>query len=319
MPLTKEAATRYRIIDACLRNRFRRYPTMDFLREKLEEQLGKSFSVSTVQKDIKAMKEDEALGFRAPIEFSRQHQGYYYKDPNYSISVPFSEEDVAAIQFAAEVLDQFRNIPIFRNYTDAIGKVLEAVNIGKDLIASDEEIIQFEQGLSRQGSEWISPILQAIRARLAVQFYYTKFGSGETKMHRVDPYLLKEYRNRWYVVGKRNDKGEIATFGLDRVSDLKITSQKFIPESGFSPKEFFKYAFGITTYKGKPEEVVLSFEPEQAPYLKTQPLHHSQEILKDDSKEFRIRLTVYPTIELKMAVASYGAQVKIIRPKSLLA
>jgi predicted DNA-binding transcriptional regulator YafY len=290
---------------------------MQQLMETMESKLGKTFSISTIQKDIKSMREDEALGYLAPIGYSRQHDGYYYMDPNYSISIPFSEEDVTAIEFAAELLHQFRDIPIFRNYRDAIAKVMEAVSIGRDLGDGEEEIIQFEQSVGRQGSEWISQILHAIRSRKAIQFHYTKFGSDESKLYRLDPYLLKEYRNRWYVVGKRDEKDEIATFGLDRITDLHVTTQGYVPDETFSPKEFFKYAFGITTYRGKPEDVVLSFDPEEAPYLKTQPLHHSQEILVDTPREFRIRLKVYPTIELKMAIWSFGPRVKVIKPKSL--
>jgi len=318
MPKNKEALIRYRIIDSCLRNPYRRYPTMQQLVQVMEEKLGKTFSKSTVQKDIKTMKEDEALGYLAPIGYSRFHHGYSYTNPNFSISVPFSEDDITAIEFAAELLDQFRDIPIFRNYSGAIGKIMEAVNIRREMNSGDEEIIQFEQSSGRQGSEWIGPILRAIRSRRAIQFYYTKFGTDEPKLHRLDPYLLKEYRNRWYVVGRHHEKNAINTFGLDRVNELKVTEHEFIQDSDFSAKEFFKYAFGITTYRGKPVEVILSFSPEHAPYLKTQPLHHSQEVIKDNGKEFRIRLTVYPTIELKMAVWSYGPGVRVVKPASLL-
>jgi len=287
--------------------------------EVMEEKLGKTFSISTVQKDIKTMKEDEALAYRAPIAYSRLHDGYYYSDPNYTIaSIPLSEEDVNAIDFAAEVLQQFRDIPIFTKYSDAVGKILEAVNLSKEFDDSVEEVIQFEQSPSRLGSEWIGPVLRAIRARKAVQFTYKKFGNEEEKQHIVNPYLLKEYRNRWYVIGRHRSRDRVMIFGLDRITTLANTEETWKPDRGFDPKEYFKYSFGITTYDGKPEEVVLSFKPEESPYLKSQPLHHSQQVLVDNNKEFRISLTVYPTKELKMAIWSFGPNVKVVKPKGLL-
>jgi len=93
------------IIDSCLTDRYKPFPSIFDLMEKCEVRLGKQFSVSTIQKDIKAMKEDEELGYMAPIRYSRSEDGYYYADENYTIKkVPLNSDEIESLEFAAGIL-----------------------------------------------------------------------------------------------------------------------------------------------------------------------------------------------------------------------
>ncbi len=315
MPKNKEALIRYRIIDSCLRNKYHPYPSMERLREVMEEKLGKEFSVSTIQKDIKAMREDNALGYLAPIRYSKAHDGYYYEDPNYTIaSIPLNEHDIKSIWFAAAVLEQFRDITIFRQYSNAVDKIMEAVNLSRVLEEGSEPVIRFEQVPYQKGREWIGPLLEAIQQRKTVQFQYKRFDRDIPKLHTVHPYLLKEYRNRWYLVGMHDRREVILTYGLDRISLLEEAEIPWRSHAGFEPEEYFRYAIGITTYDGDPVDIVLSFTPIQGEYLKTQPLHHTQEILEDNQEVFKVTIRVYPTVELRMLILGYGPSVKVESP-----
>jgi len=134
----------------------------------------------------------------------------------------------------------------------------------------------------------------------------------------VEPYALKEFKNRWYVVAKDVEDKQIKSFGLDRLSDLDITKRKFQMPHDFNVNDHYKYCFGIISPNDNPlEEVILSFTEEQGKYIKTLPLHHTQEILIDTKKEFRIKLQLYITYDFKMELLSYGDKVKVIAPKSL--
>ena len=137
MPVNKEAFLRYRIIDRMLRNKYKPFPSMDDLIDELEEKLGKSFSISTIQKDIKSMKEDELLAYMAPIKFQRAHQGYHYTDSTFSITeVPLGEEDLDAIEFAAMVLQQFKDVKLFAEFGSAVDKIFNAVSVSSILSLS---------------------------------------------------------------------------------------------------------------------------------------------------------------------------------------
>ncbi len=319
MPANKEAFIRYRIIDSCLRNRQHKFPTLEYLIQACEEKLGKVFSSSTIQKDIYTMRFDDALGFHAPVEYSKKHHGYYYIDENFTLaSIPLSEEDIEAMEFAVSLLQQFRGVKILEQFESSVDKILEAIHIQRALAGREHtEFIQVEKAAKHSGTEWLGEIVSAIIHRKPVEIIYQPFVAEKSKQHLVHPYLLKEYRNRWYLVGMIDQYNLLSTFGLDRISNLIISEKPFRANHHFNPDSYFKHAFGITTFEGKPQQVVLSFTPLQGKYIKTQPLHPTQKILTDNKKELRISIHVGITIELIMALLSFGEKVKVLKPLSL--
>lgn len=320
MPLNKQALVRYRIIDRCLRDKRQPYPSLETLQEKLEAFLSMSISDSTVEKDLRAMRNDPELGFNAPIKYSKKYKGYHYTDANFTIAnVPLSDEDINAIEFAAITLRQFEEIPLFNDFGGTVDKIFQAINIGTALDFEElRQIIQFEKSPKMQGVEYLEMLLQCIKEEKPVRFEYQKFGLKESKAHLVHPYLVKEYRNRWYLIGKQDSNDLITTYALDRMDEPEPTKEvTFKKPLDFDSKAYFKHSFGITAFPGEPEEVILSFEPFQGRYVQTQKLHETQEEIQGDGNDYRIRLKVGITIELEMAILSYGEKVRVIKPHSL--
>lgn len=311
MPLNKSAALRYRIIDSCLTNPLRKWPSMQFIMDKIEEQTGHRISESMFSKDIQAMKQE----YGAPIKFDRNKKGYYYTESGFSLKeFPLTHDEIEALDFSTALLGQLKGSPIFQQYENAINKVIEGYRFSKIPGLEGMEIIQTEEPLNREDGKWLEPILKAIIGRECLHISYRAYG-GEEKSHELSPYLLKEYRNRWYIIGYSDRAENILVLALDRIQELSKSKSKYKPTGKFSPKEFFKYSLGITqVHDVKPEEVILSFTPFQAQYILSQPLHHSQKIILQNNKEVRVSLHVYVTQELKMAVLSYGAGVEVIKP-----
>jgi hypothetical protein len=108
---------------------------------------------------------------------------------------------------------------------------------------------------------------------------------------------LKEDRHRWYVVGKLDGKTKpTIIYALDRLQDIKILDEKFIPVE-FDFDQHFRYSLGITVTPGEPVEVILSFTPQQGNYSKTLMIHPNQETLIDNEDEFSIAIKVKPAYE----------------------
>ena len=319
MPANKEAFLRYRIIDECLRNRQKQFPSLRDIVERCEELLGKRFSESALQKDIYAMRNDSVLGFHAPIKFNKGQNGYQYTEEDYSISgVPLKEDEMAAIEFAAGVLSQFKGVKLLSQFESAIDKILHTVNVSRTLKSEDfNKIIQVERASYFKGHDLIGPFIHAILHKKVLEFSYHSFASGKTKTHLLHPYLLREFRNRWYVIGWHHEIKKVRTFGLDRISALLETKEKYHKDASFDAAEFFKYSFGITVDSMVPQEIVLSFSPREGNFIKSQALHETQEVLIDNEKETRVKIKVIPSYELRMQVLSYGPEVKVIRPKWL--
>lgn len=314
MPVNKSALLRYRIIDRCLNNPYRRFPTWQYLQEKIEAEIGDTVSKSTIDKDISAMK---AI-YQAPIQFNRQWGGYEYTQDQFSISsFPLTEEEIEALDFSTALLYQFRESRIFQQLENAINKIIDNYRIAKDCGIPEHKFLQVEQAARTIGTEWLEKALKAITQKEALHIRYHPFGR-ESSEHEVSPYMLKEYRNRWYLVGYALKHRSVRVFALDRIEELSEKKNGYVAPGSFDPEEFFRYSFGITQVHGqKPEKVVLSFTSYQAPYILTQPLHASQRLLSEEPNDVRVELTVYLTPELVMTILSYGKEVRVIAPSSL--
>ena len=314
MPVNKSALLRYRVIDGCLTNLQRKYPTMAFIIQKIEEQLGVSISESTFSKDLQQMKQT----YNAPIKYNKSHNGYCYTEEGFSIrEFPLTHDEIEALDYSTALLHQLSGTKMFQQFENAINKVIEGYRVSKIIGKSESQILQVEEPVRSEGNKWLEGILKAIVEKNVIKVFYQGFGKEE-KLHLLSPYLLKEYRNRWYVVGFSDRVEKILVLALDRINYLEESNGKYISNLEFSPAKFFKYSVGITqVHNEEPETVVLSFTAVQAPYIIIQPLDHSQKVLVQNEKEVHVQLDVYITVELKMMILSYGPEVKVIKPVRL--
>ncbi len=169
------------------------------------------------------------------------------------------------------------------------------------------------------GLENFHGLLHTIKNRFQLNFIYQSFWQKDSSLRKVQPYLLKEFKSRWYLVALDLRDEVIKTFALDRIKDIEITKKRFTIPATLHIKERFSNSFGImSSVDGSmPENVVLSFSPSQGKYIKTLPLHHSQEVLLDNESELRIRLKVYIAMDFLKELMSYGPELKIIEPGHL--
>lgn len=169
-----------------------------------------------------------------------------------------------------------------------------------------------------QGTDNLYGILHAIKNSVEIGFTYIKFWNDKSSERRVQPYALKEFKNRWYVVGSDLKDNRIKSFGLDRLTDLDITKKRFTIPPDFNVQDHYRYCFGIISPNADtPKEVVLSFTAYQGKYIKSMPLHEPQQVLVDNEDELRIKLSVFITEDFIMEVISHGERVKVIEPQSL--
>lgn len=319
MPANKFALIRYRVIDKCIGNKYRPYPSIDDLMDKCSETLGKQVSKSTIEKDISAMKFDAGLGYEAPILFSREYAGYYYDNLDFTISdVPLNDEEIDAIKIAANTLVQFRDVGPFKQYSTAIDKVLNRVSIepGKN-DGELKSIIQFEQVPEVKGNHLLGLLFKACDAARVVEFDYGSFKKNRVKRRMVEPYLLKEYDNRWYLIGKSREKRDFIVYGLDRMHRLNVTDEKFERSSSFNPDVYFRYSIGITAnLNEEPMHVELEVNDILAKYLESKPLHKTQELVKNQGKNI-LKLRVYNTYELHESILGFGKQARVVKPDFL--
>jgi predicted DNA-binding transcriptional regulator YafY len=277
----------------------------------------------TIHGDIADMRNNELLGFFAPIAFDINRRMYHYTDRNYSIDkLPLKEEEINSIVVAAKLLDQFRGVEIFSQFSGSVRKIAEVANIYREYDETTfRNAIEFEKAYETKGTEYISPVVDAIKNKYALNLKYKSFTSDTVNEVVVHPYLLKEYRNRWYMVGLSSRNNKIKTYCLDRFQEKPARNMR-VPfhETSFNSKTYFGDIFGITVTSAEPAEPVeidIAFSDLQANYIITQPLHKSQERLKDENGRFVFRYKLFPNFEFLSHIMGLGKEAEVLRPKTI--
>lgn len=214
-----------------------------------------SFSIRTFQRD----KKDIKAIFNINILYDKKSKSYFID----------SVEKSATTDRMVETFEMFN-----------------ALNLTDDL----SNFIHFEKRRP-QGTNHFHGLLHCIKNNFVVNFPYHKYDDDIIVKREVEPYALKEFKSRWYLIAKDQNDKYVKTFGLDRIQELNITKKKFAPPANFNANDLYKDYFGIVnTSKYKAEEIILSFNSADGKYLKSFPLHESQQILVDNAKETRIKL-----------------------------
>ena len=248
-----------------------------------DDTLNIGFSKRTLQRDMKEIRNV----FGIDIEYSKSNKGYYISQ---------IETENMNFQRMIEAFDMFNSL-----------------NLAQDLMP----FIHLEKRRP-QGTENLYGLLHAIKNRLKIKFTYQKFWEEELTQRLVEPYALKEFKNRWYVLAKDSKDNNIKSFALDRLTNLEITTQSYQYPDNYSIEQSYRYCFGIISpNEEEPQDIILLLNPFQGKYIKTLPLHETQQVLVDNDKETRIKLKLCLTHDLIMELLSFGDNMKVIEPKSL--
>ena len=316
MPLSKNSFARYQVIDACLRNKQHRFPDISLLLEKCQQRLDRTISRSTIEKDLRAMKDLPEPGYYAPIAFDRANNGYYYTDPSYSINnIQVKDEDIDAIEMAANMLNRYREFHVVKRYAEAIDRILDVVNVRRILSKDEfEQYIQLEKPVYVRGADFIEPVIKAIQDRMVLKISHQSFSEADPHTRIVHPYLLKEYNGRWYFVGLAETERDIRTFGLERILSIEPEPTIKFRQIKFNAREYFKYTIGVIAPQSKPPKIQLECTKQEAQYIITKPIHESQVILREKKDSIVFGFEVHPTWEFITTILGFREGARIISP-----
>lgn len=318
MPVNKAAVARYHVINRYLRTHD--HATLYDLKYQCEELLGYKISERQIYRDIHDMRYDKRLGYFAPISTHRSKDlaWYSYSDRSFTIEkIPLSEDELNALIFAAGILEQMKDLPVLEHLQDAIHKIAHHLRIRKHLTDEEfNEFIDIEKSVGLKGSEYLDPLINTIRNRTVVKLKYHAFGRERAYTHIFHPYLLKEYRNRWYVFGYNRYWDGLRVYGLDRIEEIESLPEEDYISCQASPRDYFRNIIGVTRFEDtSPQKIVLKFSKQQAPYILTQPLHESQKIVKATKDYVVVSLMVHPSPELQILLLGWSREVEVLEPE----
>ncbi|MFT3937126.1 MAG: WYL domain-containing protein [Chitinophagaceae bacterium] len=321
MAVNKNALIRYRAIDKCLQNRRRKWTIenlIDACNDALYEYEGidKGVSMRTIRLDLNAMRSDK-LGYNAPIIVTDKKY-YSYEDADYSIAnIPLTPQDLGILQEVSHLLRQFKGFSHFNEVNEMLNKL-------EDKIYSEQHhqssVIDFEKNELLAGIEWLDVLYKAIIAQNPVQLTYQSFKAREASDIIFSPYLLKEYRNRWFILGMKKQGKEICTFALDRIQHIETAaSETYRLYKQFDPQSYFGDIIGVTrNVADTPTHVTFIANHQQAPYIKTKPIHPSQQIVEEGKAGTTFSIDVIPNFELERELMGFGEGLKVLSPNFLV-
>jgi proteasome accessory factor B len=179
----------------------------------------------------------------------------------------------------------------------------------------------FAETRQPKGIQHFSSLLYAIQNRRIILFDHYKFVKTEFTQRRVFPLGLKESKNRWYLIAIDSKDEKLKTFGLDRMDHIETLKNTYKKKEQVDIKNYFKDAFGIITGAQKEDiqEIIIKATKEQADYIKSFPLHHSQCITEVTATHIFFKISVFITYDFIQEILSFGKSVEVIAPQKLRA
>ncbi|NOT73486.1 MAG: WYL domain-containing protein [Cyclobacteriaceae bacterium] len=320
MPVNRNALIRFRTIDNCLRNSARKWTLEDLIEACSEalyeyEGIDKGVSTRTVQMDIQLMRSDK-LGYNAPIVVSNKKH-YSYSDPKFSITNnPLSGGDLDKLTEVVDILRHFKRFSHFQEMVGMIHRLEDKVNSAK---GKGKSIVHLETNENLRGIEFIDSVYQSIKNKQVLLLTYQSFKARTPNVFSFHAYLLKEYRNRWFVLGRKSSKEPLVNLALDRIKEIKIAEEvKYIDNLAFDADEYYKDVIGVTVNEGnRPQLVHLAIDRTNAPYVITKPLHHTQKVVAKSADGIEITIEVILNFELEREILGFGDSIVVLKPQRL--
>ena len=319
MNISKSAYSRYRVIDKMLKNIYRPYPSLLDIQEACERSLDKTPSLDTLEKDIRNMKLSDV--FEAPIVFCRKNLGYYYSNPNYSInSIPLTDSDISSIK---EALDLIKNLGggnrVNERFSDAIQKILATYKEEFPDSDTKRKIILTDYVEGAKGYENFDVLFSACKDKTPLSFVHYSFQKREYKSVIVHPILLKEFDNRWYLIGFSEHHNSLRTFGFDRIYKPIALRRKYTTSTQTDIDLYCNDIYGVYPYENQSKQkVVFRTTPLITNYFESYPIHESQKAKKNQYGFCDFSIELVPSIELVRELRSYGKEIKVLSPEWLV-
>ena len=303
-----------------MQNNYRQW-TLDDLIEAVSEALfeyeGKENTVSkrTLQLDIQMMR-SEKLGYNAPIVvYDKKY--YKYEDEDFTITdIPLTETDINVLTETVSMLKQFKDFSLFNDVSDILQRLEDKIYAEK---SHTPPVIHLDKNDKLKGLHFLDEIYQAIIKKVVLKITYKSFKSRDENTFLFYPFILKEFNNRWFLVGKKRIQAPVSNLALDRIVRIDYDFQSPYINEDFNAELYYKNVVGVTVNTGmQPRRIQLWIDNINAPYVITKPLHSSQRLLETyEDGSIKINLFLIENYELERLLLGFGNGLEVLEPPRL--
>ena len=312
MPDTKNQQLRQEYLHGLLsHNRLTKSELLMKINELLAEHDIRPIHVKTLNNDLTDLVNQGA-------EIHRPNRGdntYYYMEQFFPSGSHFDEEDIAILKQGVVLL---RKIAGFKTARDIENLLSKMKYLRFSIINEQNDYIAFEDHTEADGIEWLDKICEAIVLKNVIQVCYKPFNHKEEQF-LLHPYFLKEYRNRWFVLGRHHIANDLHILALDRIKSVKAVYDAYLENDLFDSDVYFKDMVGVTRRLGeKPEMIRLKVNAGSASYIESKKIIRNQQTVKrnkDGSIEVELKAVI--NYELISTILGFGSAVQVIDPEIL--
>ncbi|MES2485909.1 MAG: WYL domain-containing protein [Bacteroidota bacterium] len=317
MSQNKNALIRYKTIDKCLQNHYRQWTLEDLMEacsDALFEYEGKENTISkrTTQLDIQLMR-SEKLGYNAPIVvYDKKY--YRYDDEGYSITdIPLTETDINVLTETVSMLKQFKDFSLFSDVSDILQRLEDKIYAEK---SHTKPVIYLDKNEGLKGLHFLDVLYQAIIKKVMVIITYKSFKSTVENKFIFTPFVLKEFNNRWFLVGRKKGSRSVSNLALDRIINIDFDFTLPFQDEDFDAEHFYKDVIGVTVNEGlRAQKIQLWIDAGNAPYVITKPFHASQVIeQQNEDGSIIISLLLKVNYEFERLVLGFGCGINVLAP-----
>jgi len=325
MPTNKNALIRYKYLDRLLSDHHHYYDIHD-LTEKVNDMLYEDgfheVTQRCIEKDLNTL---EYAPFSAPIERFRKNGKSCIAYSKYSFSIfkqEMSREERNLLREVLSTLGQFGGLDNFQWLDDfKIGLGLE----------ERKPIISFSNNPYLQNSNLLGTLFDNISNEVVIRLSYHTFSDETIRNIDFHPYLLKQYNDRWFLLGAADSDMKILNFALDRIDRVEPLPEKKYVECPEELSERFEDIIGVTFYENRPVEHILFWVSDASKdYVATKPIHESQKKYQGEEEQcLRIQykkceggsffsIDCIENYELIRELCSFGSNLVVLSPQKII-
>lgn len=318
MPNTKSSDIRYKVLDRCLRRGgYSTLKLMEAVSEELEFQGYEPVTaLNTIRNDLRYI-ENTYPDVHIIENKSGRNKTYAYENPDSSIyKLQFNDDELGQLSQCMAILSQFEGMP----QMEWLQSFLERFRLSLNIDPDGKRVVGFDENKYLVGREYFSRLLSAISNKEVLDISYKSFKDDSVRHKIVHPYYIKEYNNRWFLLGRTEGYDTVSTFAFDRIVNISnALNVEFIANTEIDfNDDYFTEMIGVTKPLDETKQKVgIMVRRNLYPYIATKPIHETQRVKGTDDSGVKIEIELYVNYELKQLLLSYGDGIEVLYPDSL--
>ncbi len=288
----------------------RRYPNASTLAKNL------SVSTKTVQRDLDYMRDE----LDAPIEFSRDENGYLYSRGDYVLPfLPVDGKDLFSIGVAAQVLALFGGSPLARDLTACYERLAElmppAVRLRPEVV---REKLALRAPFRPVREEIWQAVAEAMQRGVGLSIQYHRPGEPASEPRVVHPYAFVLAGRDWMMLAEDRDAGQVKNFYLARVESAVLSNDRYTIPRDFDADEFFRNTFGLYVGEARPFRLRVRFSKTISDEVREMQFHPQQKIETTPDGCATLEMPAQSIREARRFVLAYGKDAEVLAPPELV-